>query len=229
MIDEKSCKLYAQMPEHKFLVNKTVSFIRWALSKVKNPYIACSFGKDSIVMTHLIFNQFPNISVRFIRWQYETDLLNNYDEVIKQCKDRWNINLEQVLLIRQSLADKVDERFEVDRNVYDSYFLGFRMEESTDRRITIKTMGKFANMKNGLIRICPLAEWKTKDIAAYTIANNLPVLNSYKFESFESRTSSRIPREDNGIRTASLAALKNRDVNSYNHLIKLFPDAKYFL
>lgn len=41
--------LYAQMPEHKYLVNKTKKFIKWSLEQVNNPYVACSFGKDSAV------------------------------------------------------------------------------------------------------------------------------------------------------------------------------------
>lgn len=216
------------MPEHRALVAKTSEFIRWALGKVKNPYLACSFGKDSIVMLHLVFNQYPNIPVRFIRWKDETNLLNNYDEVIEQCKQRWALSIEQIEFSRQSLDENAPERYAVDAELYDSYFIGFRMEESTERRITIKKMGKFAEMKNGLKRICPLADWKTADVAAHTVSNSLPYLKSYSVESFESRTTSRIPRADFGIRSASLGALKQRDIAAYNVLITKFPDAKFF-
>ncbi len=51
-MDKKTALLYAKMPEYKYLVNKTSGFIKWALKQVKNPYVACSFGKDSAVMLH---------------------------------------------------------------------------------------------------------------------------------------------------------------------------------
>ena len=130
-MDKKTALLYAQLKPYKALVNKTSGFIRWALERVKNPYVACSFGKDSAVMLHLILQQAPDVSVRFIRWRFETEFIDNYDEVIK---DWGYLNLEQVELSRESLSDKRKDRY--DTVGYDGYFIGLRKNESVSRRIT---------------------------------------------------------------------------------------------
>lgn len=52
--------------------------------------------------------------------------------------------------------------------------------------------------------------------------NELPVLSAYRSEGFETRTSSRVPRES--VRGAMLAALKQRDIAAYNKLKKHFPE-----
>ncbi len=224
MITKDEALLYATMPEHKFLVKKTEGFIKWALSQVKRPYVACSFGKDSAVMLHLILQQMPGIDVRFIRWANETNHLGNYDEVIQKWGD---INLIQVELSRVSVDDKVKKRYNTEG--YDSYFIGFRIEEAVARRITLKAHGLFYKMKEGKVRISPLADWNTKHIAAYIVKNNLPTLDTYEQFGFEERTSSRVPRSDYGIRKQSLTLLKEKDISKFNQLILQFPEIAYYV
>jgi|SRR5690625_24475 len=219
-MDRKTAMIYAQLKPYKALVEKTRGFIRWALDKVDKPYVACSFGKDSAVMLHLVREIRPNIKVRFIRWEGETEHIDNYDEVISQ----WgNINLEQIEMCRISLSDKRKDRYDVGKE-YDAFFVGLRMQESTARRITLKTHGLFYKNKAGLVRISPLAEWTDKDVATYAFANSLPMLNSYKINGIKSRTASRIPREDFGIREQFLSDLKARDFTAYQKLLLKFPE-----
>ena len=218
-MDKRTALLYAQLKPYKALVNKTSGFIRWALVRVENPYVACSFGKDSAVMLHLIMQQAPDIKIRFIRWKFETEFIDNYDEVIAA----WGkLNLEQVELSRDSLSDKRKDRY--DTIGYDSYFIGLRKDESVARRITLKKHGMFFKNKADMIRISPLADWNEKDITAYMYANELPILNTYLEHGSEARTASRIPREDFGIRQSFLTDLKQRDFSSYQQLINHFPE-----
>lgn len=220
-MNEKSAALYAQLKPYKTLVNKTRGFIKWALERVEKPYIACSFGKDSAVMLHMVHAINPNVDVRFVRWRGETEYIDNYDEVIES----WNLsNLHQVILNRDSLADKRKDRYNVKE--YDSFFVGLRKDESTVRRITILKHGMFYLNSSNLYRICPLADWTTKDITAYIYQHKLPILKSYKLEGMESRTASRIPREDFGIRNQFIIDLKNRDMIAYQSLIAKFPELK---
>jgi sulfate adenylyltransferase subunit 2 len=224
MIGEKEARLYATMPEYKALVNKTMGFIRWALARVEKPYVACSFGKDSAAMLHLLLQESKGIDVRFVRWENETEHLGNYDEVIS----RWgDINLTQVSLSRATVEDRVKDRYSTDG--YDSYFIGFRIEEAVARRITIKTHGVFYKMKEGKIRICPLADWKLRDVAAYCVSNNLPTLDTYEQFGFEERTSSRVPRADFGIRSQSLRLLKEKDVSKFNLMLSHFPELSNYV
>lgn len=223
-MDHKSAVLYSRLNTHKALVNKTSGFIRWALAKVKTPYVACSFGKDSAVMLHLILQQYGNIPVRFIRWMNETEHIDNYDQVI----ERWgNINLQQIVLSRDNLSDKRKDRYNT--SGYDSYFIGLRSQESVPRRFTLKTHGIFYRNKTGMVRISPLADWSEHDIAAYVCSHNLPTLNTYIGHGMSSRTSSRIPRADHGIRESFLVDLKQRDFQAYQKLLLNFPEIKHYV
>lgn len=218
-MNKKTALLYAQLKPYKALVNKTSGFIRWALERIETPYVACSFGKDSAVMLHLILLQSPDVKVRFIRWKFETEFIDNYDDVI----EAWGLlNLEQVEFSRNSLSDKRKDRY--DTVGYDSYFIGLRKNESVARRITLKKHGMFFKNKAEMIRISPLADWTENDIAAYMYVNELPILNTYLTQGSQSRTASRIPREDFGIRQSFLTDLKQRDFTSYQNLINHFPE-----
>lgn len=222
-MDRKTALIYAKMPEHKYLVNKTMIFVRWALRQVERPYVACSFGKDSAVMLHMILQYNPQIPIRFIRWQNETEHIDNYDETIA----KWgSINLQQIVLCRESLSDKRAERYYT--TGYDSYFIGLRQSESTGRRITLKKDGKFYKSKTGIVRISPLSIWKDADVAAYVFSNNLPILNSYLADGITTRTASRIPRSDYGIRESFVAKLKHRDFQAYQKLIITFPELRNY-
>lgn len=222
-MEKQIALLYARTGEFKYLTTKTERFIGWALRQVEKPYVACSFGKDSAVMLHMILKQRPDIKVRFIRWKNETELIDNFDEIIGQ----WGImNLDQIEFSRENLSDKRTDRYDTDE--YDSYFIGLRESESTARRITLKANGRFYKNKAGLVRISPLSQWKDNHIAAYVFSNELPILNSYLKHGIKSRTASRIPRADYGIRNAFLLNLKQRDANAYNKLLTIFPDARYF-
>jgi len=222
-MDERSALLYAKLHSYTRLVNRTHGFIRWALARVQTPYVACSFGKDSAVMLHLVLEQAPDVSVRFIRWKNETEHIDNYEEVIQQ----WGqLNLTQVELSRLSLSEKNKDRY--DTVGYDSYFIGLRASESTPRRMTLKQHGMFYKNKAEMIRISPLADWKDQDIAAYIFSNQLPLLNTYKSDGITSRTASRIPRADHGIRESFIQSLKQRDMNAYQALLKNFPEIKQY-
>lgn len=224
MMDEKTAMLYSKMPEHKFLISKTVNFIKWALSRVENPYLACSFGKDSSVMLHLVFNQYPNIVVKFLG-KKETDLIDDYTGIIEWWQKK-NIIIERISYqgwLEGGTKKGIAKNMQADG--YDSFFVGIRKEESVSRRITLKKDGKFFKMKDGKIRIAPLADWRTRDIAAYMFSNKLPILNAYKREGFEARTTSNIPSK---YPHEAIARLKDADIAAYNKLINMFPDAKYF-
>jgi phosphoadenosine phosphosulfate reductase len=223
-MDKKTAILYSQLNSYKALVNKTSGFIRWALERVEKPYVACSFGKDSAVMLHLCLKHMPDIPVVFVR-RIETDLIDNYNDIIQ----KWgNINLS-IISYKGWLEHGEGKGISfATRNMddFDSYFVGLRKDESVGRRITLKTLGMFYKNKAEKIRICPMADWETKDIAAYCISNDLPVLNKYLIEGFESRTTAAIPSK---FPHESLQSLKNRDIESFNKLLKLLPDARNFI
>lgn len=225
-MDKKTALLYAQLKPYKALVNKTSGFIRWALERVENPYVACSFGKDSAVMLHLCLKHRPDIPVRFASHP-ETRILDNYDEVISLWVEK-GINYQEIYCDGGLVKVKNAQRNALDalNEKWDSFFVGIRMQESFGRRVSLKKHGIFHKLKStGRIKISPMADWTEKEISVYILANNLPVLNKYKLEGFSARTTSGIPRTNI---EECLISLKQRDIQGYNKLCELFPDTKYF-
>lgn len=217
--------LYANMPEHKRLIAKTKMFIEKSLNKVSNPYVACSFGKDSSVMLHLLLQKIPDIRVRFASHP-ETQLLDNYKRVIAWWINEYNINLYNIFCDGGFVKIKHHQRYMLDNVECDSFFVGIRAEESRGRRISLKKDGSFYKLKsNNRIKISPLAWWKTKDIWAYTVCNNIPLLDKYQFEGASGRTTSGIARD---YQRETLLSLKQRDVTRYNKLLQLYPDARNY-
>lgn len=225
-MDKKTALLYAQLKPYKALVNKTSGFIRWALERVENPYIACSFGKDSSVMLHLVLLHKPNVQINFM-CKSETDLIDDYKSVIEWWKANFKANVNRINYIGWlEGATKTGISNNMPTDGFDSFFVGIRQDESVGRRITLKKDGMFFKMKDGKTRISPMSEWKVNDIATYMLVNDLPILRAYKREGFEARTTSNIPSK---YPQESIARLKDADITAYNKLLKLLPDARNFI
>lgn len=226
-MDVKTAKLYAQLKPYKALVNKTSGFIRWALERVNNPYVACSFGKDSSVMLHLILQHDNKIPVRFLKWKGESNLIHNYDEIEKWWIDHYRINYQPYILYREKISYLMKKRFSGFEKNYDSYFVGLRKKESVGRRISIKKLGMFYKTKRGFVRITPMADWSEKDIAVYILDNNIKLISDYD-EGFHVRTTARIPTDDMQARKEWLIRLKNNNISKYNEIVKKFPELKLY-
>lgn len=202
--------------------NRTISI---ALNQVERPYVAWSVGKDSSVLLDLILCFKPRVPVRFIHWHNESDLIDNYQEVISWWQHR-GINLEIVQMSRASLNEEVKSRWGTVG--YDSYFIGFRADESKGRAATLRYNGMIYTKADGMTRIAPLAWWNDIDVGAYLQSKGIPLLASYEGD-VTNRTSSRIPRDDYGIRGRMLAHLKRRDPAAFNALGAHFPEVKEYV
>lgn len=223
MIGVKEAKIYATMPQHRALVNKTRGFIRWALARVNNPYLACSFGKDSAAMLHMVMLENQNIPVIYVEYE-ESEMIDNYEDVIS----RWNLqNLKRIFVHCNSIDTDVNEKDIIPNYAissgFDSGFVGIRSSESNGRRITLKKNGMFYDSKNEIIRICPLKDWSNWDSAAYCVSNNLPTLSTYLKYGFDSRTVNGLSNSDYSFRENQLRALKNRDITQFNILLSRYP------
>ncbi|MDD5231129.1 MAG: phosphoadenosine phosphosulfate reductase family protein [Candidatus Marinimicrobia bacterium] len=225
MMDEKSARLYAQLDQFKYLVSKTERFIAWSLRQVKNPYVACSFGKDSSVMLHMILKHAPNIVVRFATHP-ETNILDDYPGVIEWWVKNYSIKLQEIYCDGGLVKVKHHQRKMLNEGNWDAFFVGIRAQESFGRRVSLKTYSKYHQLANGRIKICPMAWWKENDVSAYIFSKDLPLLGKYKFEGISARTSSGTPRTHIH---ETLQALKSRDLQKFNQLCDLFEDAKYYV
>lgn len=225
-MDKKTALLHAQTHSYKALVAKTRAFIADSLSKVEKPYLACSFGKDSAVMLHLVLQEKPGIDVIFVS-RLETNLVDNYEDMITA----WDLKNLRIVDFEGNTFDFISKSViksgmaKIEQE-YDAFFVGLRAQESVGRRITLKKDGMFYLNKSGLVRICPVAFWTEREIATYCLANDLPTLSTYQVEGFSARTTAGISSKTPEV---SLSSLKNRDIVAFNRLLELMPEAKYYV
>ena len=224
-MDKRTALLYAQLKPYKALVNKTSGFIRWALERVENPYVACSFGKDSSVMLHLVLQHKPDIQVKFLT-KKETYLIDDYEGVVNWWRERYNANIEVIQYVGWlEGGTKMGIAQNMQATGFDSFFVGIRQDESVARRITIKKLGMFYKMADGKTRITPMSDWTTKEVGVYMLANDLPILKAYQREGFEARTTSNIPSK---YPQEAIQRLKDSNISAYNELFDILPNAKMF-
>jgi 3'-phosphoadenosine 5'-phosphosulfate sulfotransferase (PAPS reductase)/FAD synthetase len=225
-------RLHTRLQEYRRRVQVAIETIDRAMRLVSMPYVACSFGKDSAVLLHLVHTRYPHIDARFLRWQNETEHLDTYPEVVERWMDQFpRLRIVIVSMERTLLSERGVGRFDRLATVHpsDSAFIGLRAEESRGRRMTLRTHGTIYRMASGMTRICPLAWWSTADIAAYVVTNDLPTLATYHEQGFTARTSSRIPRDAHGIRAQSLAWLRRVHPDRFAALQEVYPEVSAYV
>lgn len=221
----QSFELNSKLKRYKSLVQKTKKFIANSLRQVEKPYLACSFGKDSSVMLHLVLQYDSAISVRFATHP-ETNFLDSYADVVPWWTDNYKINLQDIYCEGGLLKVKHDQRNKLNEGDWDSFFVGIRAEESFGRKISLRKHGQFHRLKAGRIKICPMAWWKEIDIGTYLYRNNIPVLDKYKHYGIGARTTSGIARTHIA---ENLQSVRDMDSARFNQLCELYPDARFYV
>ena len=183
-IEREAFLAHSTLPTFKRKVEKAKEIIREALA-IAPAYVAVSWGKDSVVMLHLVQSICPDILA--VHWgcesQYDQDSYadveinyleknpTNYQRDLSDGRDTWGLKY-------------------ADSNPL--CFLGLRKEENRHRLISILKYGVTHQYQSGdrenLYRCCPIASFNWQDVWAYTAKYNLPYLQSYEND-WQSRTS----------------------------------------
>lgn len=218
---------HSRLWHYRVLIENTKAFIQQCLTKVGCPYVACSFGKDSAAMLHLIRAFAPNIPVVFVYYP-ETEIIDNYAETI----EKWGaLNLIQHLH-QCNIGDDINEKDLIPllakQYGFDAGFVGIRKDESKGRRYTLKKYGKLHTFDSGLTRVCPMATWTANDVMAYCITNDIPMLSAYAQGGSHERTSVGLSPDLYGFRERQIRNLKYRDITRYNLLIESYPELKQY-
>lgn len=226
---------------HQKRIQESLDIISQIMTIAQRPYIACSFGKDSSVMAHLILSYYPNVPLRFLS-SGETRIIHpNLDEVMdyfrKMGAEIIEINIDRVFSEEWKDATWYEQRqaghndFKKhlsDSGGYDCVFMGLRAEESKRREMSLlrHTPGlpRFCYQYKGknLIRCCPMARWTTEDIGAYILEHNIPYLKWYDHTGFEGRTTARLTRAS--IEMGSLRWIRLHNPDGWKKLVKRFPE-----
>lgn len=189
-------ELYAQLLIFRHRVEKAKYLTALALSKMENPYIAFSTGKDSVVVADLVWRQDPNVPAVYFdadcAFPESKKLLDRYEAAGRQIV-RWPC--EPFLEIFRRAGGPTSNQCEketMDSTVYrpiksllakyhfDGVFLGLRSEESQGRRKLVKVQGQlFWQKRDALWECLPIANWAYEDVWAYIVSQNIDYCTAY--------------------------------------------------
>jgi 3'-phosphoadenosine 5'-phosphosulfate sulfotransferase (PAPS reductase)/FAD synthetase len=233
--DLKYGLVYAKTIKYKRNLEITTNSLVRFFKICKSPYLALSWGKQSIVLAHLIYKLRPNTPMIFLR-SWESYLLHNYEDVIKNFipkikyyehfKDNvswnnwgWQETRDYGSKDIQNMADECFPN-------WDGVIMGLSKDESVARRITCsssntdwKTIFKY---KNNKYRCTPIQIWAEQDLAAYIATNNIKLLSTYNNTGLKGRTTARITR--NNAEMNGLRELKKENISNYNKIVNRFPE-----
>jgi 3'-phosphoadenosine 5'-phosphosulfate sulfotransferase (PAPS reductase)/FAD synthetase len=88
-----------------FLEQKAIDFLKRTLGKFKNPAIMCSFGKDSLVVTHLALRACGNLPVIFHKEPFYPKKYRYANSVI----EAWNLTVYDYPPRRTAIQQKDNE------------------------------------------------------------------------------------------------------------------------
>ncbi len=169
----------------KIALSKTL--IKAALKEFPNVRLACSFGKDSMVVLHLALQIKPDIDVFFVNTPMKPEETKIYGLEITAL---WNLNLELVESDRkmnfhlanlwQTNPDLCCEIFKVEPTKkalvgVDCWITGLRNTEG-------KTRADYHVIEEGdnITKLNPILSWTEREIWQYLASHNIPVHPWYK-------------------------------------------------
>lgn len=194
-------RLHARLSGHRRLVERALGLIEEALNTDRSWYVSWSGGKDSNALLHLVRRLKPDVPIM----HFDTEL--DYPDCRETATcwiDEWGIG-DQTTVLRPevSLWEIIDRhggpemqvnrasseldkkgffepvaRYAEERG-YTGVFMGLRAEESRGRCMNRKMRGPMYATTRGMMHCNPLSDWRTADVWAYTVANDIPWLPVY--------------------------------------------------
>lgn len=186
-------RLRARLPAFRRTVERSRALVQDWLAQCQSPYIACSGGKDSVAMLHLVQcaapKQIPvlwhdsgvewpeteDVFARLQQRQLATKLLVVRPDVDVITLKRSQMNGE----ISAAQKDRLALHDPIKRAVTDAGFdgagVGLRAEESHARTLDANTHGPIHRRRDGLLRCLPVLRWTWQDVFAYIALHSLPL------------------------------------------------------
>ncbi|NHJ86516.1 MAG: phosphoadenylyl-sulfate reductase [Asgard group archaeon] len=144
-----------------------------------NVQVACSFGKDSMVVLHLALQVKPDIGVFTVMTPYKPKETFEYkDQMIKY----YNLNIKEFMSkekvdpnLPKTDPDKCCQIFKVEPTKeavkdLNAWICGLRNTEGRTRKDY-----QFIEVKDGLTKVNPILYWTELDIWRYIAINKIPV------------------------------------------------------
>ena len=213
---------WAKLPQFKKKVEKSTQVIKESLN-IGDAYVACSWGKDSVVLTHICQQVKQDISV--ISFGHpERIMISNYEEVERIYCEQFAPNLTTVMIEGDHVPLKVNKARLW--GIYPVAFIGLRKEESVKRRQSLCKNGLIYQTKSHGWRACPLADWHTNDVWAYTVNHKLPYLKAYDLGAL--RTTDHVSKSlRKDYQSTRIEELRKTAPQYYQYLQNQYPEMFY--
>lgn len=188
-------------------LNYTIETIKSAIDQSKKPVIASSFGKDSIVLTHLVHSYKNDIPIVYTNTgvcyreikEYKEKIVKDWNlKLFELCPERtfWDI-VKEYGYPKSSRSSKTGDKREpacckilkfdpmnkfVKEYKPDMIFVGLTGDEGRQRRwVYICNDGAiYEHIAWGLKKCIPMIWWKQQDVWDYIKINNIPICSAYK-------------------------------------------------
>lgn len=185
-------RLLLHLPQFKRKEEKALEDLRTMLSLCPKTYLSLSWGKQSIILAHMLWQLKSKIPIVFFD-EPDTDIIANFIEVRNEFLKRWGIiNYHHVSDGKCSPRESGKEYMKT--HGLNGNIMGLAAHESKARRHTLMKNDKHNIFMyvNGDYRSCPLRNWTVKDYAAYIAKYGIPLLSTYHKYGLEARTAAGI-------------------------------------
>lgn len=187
-------RLHAQLHQHQWRVEQARRRVVNWLSKVNNPYIAFSTGKDSTCVLHLVREQSPNVPAVYFdadcAFPESRQMLQETDNLIKfpatepllATFKRFGGFDAGPELERETMRTTVWEPIQrlITEYHFDGVAYGLRAEESHGREMHAQVRGAIFQYKRDELWGCqPIHDWTYNDVWAFIVSNDLPYCGVY--------------------------------------------------
>lgn len=188
-------RLHARTPGYRHRVRRAREIILRAWEIAERRAVSVSWGKDSMVVLHLVRQVDPNVLV------FHFDTHCNLPEA-EALRDRvvpeWELNYVEYRSSVSALElyakygwtprpvmSKLPEgdlitKF-IEEHTIELQFLGLRKEESKGREVSLVSRGPvYFSQRDGVWMCCPLSDWSGRDVMAYIVEHNVPLSDVYR-------------------------------------------------
>lgn len=232
-------------------LSRILDIIERGLLEMRQPYLSCSWGKDSLVLLWATLRVQPKIPVVFMNSNYafpETYALR--DRIVEE----WNLNYIELppaadylqiisefglpdINRTQAAQKKVVQIIKKSRannwalqNGYDGHLWGIRADESRARKNMIEHKGTLFRSKEGIWRCSPLAHIRLRTLWQMIDYYRIPYSAVYDKTLFFPRESIRNAGwlTTDGAAHGRLAWLKHYYPEKYRYLADLSPEVRSY-
>jgi len=184
--DKEMYLIYSETEEYREAIDQLHENISEAFSKYNKPYVAYSGGKDSLVMSHAVLQDFPGTLI--FHWDYgpyymPRKIENEVRDIAEEIGAKnFQVDTTPLYKLKKREAQGILGRVlygrvmkDMKNRGYDLCLVGLRAQEGCKRRQRVSRLFEHEILTNCF----PVRHMKTRDVWAYIVSNDLPYCSHY--------------------------------------------------